>query len=175
MSPRRDLVDPASSMLYFANMYRYVGGVLGMEGVPLYKQAQQGEGLAVAFTWPLSLIANEEMLGRAKKRQLWFTIAKALAFTRPELALGRTHSLEDLDLLIQAAASLVNPGFPVSLDPREVQKVQKKLQRGLSPEATSALARVVRGWRPDKALADSAVLRRGGGAHGQPRRDPPRR
>ena len=154
LNPRRDLVDPASSMLYFANMYRYVGRVLGMEGVPLYKQAQQGEGLALAFTSPVSLIANEDMLGRSKKRQLWFTIAKALAFTRPELALGRTHSLEDLDLLIQAAASLVNPGFPVSLDPREVQKVQKKLQRGLSPEAVSALTRVVRGWRPDKALAD---------------------
>lgn len=154
LNPRKDAVDVGQSMLYFANMYKYVGRVLGTEGVPLYKSAQQGEALAVGRTWPVSLIASEEMLGRSNKKQLWFAIAKAMAFTRPELALGRVHSLEELDLVLQSAVSLVNPRFRTTLDPRELQRVQKSLQRVLSPEAMEALSRVVRGWTPDNALTE---------------------
>ncbi|MDF1566326.1 MAG: tetratricopeptide repeat protein [Deltaproteobacteria bacterium] len=151
---RKDRVDVASSPLYFANMYRYVGKVLGMEAVALYQRLDQTEGLAVLNTSPLSLAASEEMLGRSSKRELWFAIGKAMAFCRPELALGRVLDLEHLDLLLQSAASLVRPGFPVNLHPQEVQRTQAQLRKVLSPEATQALARVVRDWSPERALAD---------------------
>jgi golgin subfamily B member 1 len=154
LNPRKDRVDVASSMLYFANMYRYVGQVLGMEGVPLFQRQDQTEGLAVAGTFPAALVASEEMMGRSRKKELWFTISKAMAFTRPELVLGRLHGLEELELILQSTVSLVNQRFRVTHDPREVQKLQRKLHRALSPDALQAIAQAVSRWKTDNVLGD---------------------
>ncbi|RMG14254.1 MAG: tetratricopeptide repeat protein, partial [Deltaproteobacteria bacterium] len=152
--PRRDRIDPAESMLYFANTYKYVARVLGTEGIPIYKSAAQQEGLGVGNTFPVCLLASEEVLGRSKRGHVRFTLAKALAFARPELALGRVHGLEELEVILQATASLVHPAFPVTQDPAAVQRVQRALGKALSPEALGALQRLVHGWRPDRLLSD---------------------
>ena len=153
LNPKKDKVDPSSSMLFFVNIFKQVGQVLAMDGVSLYQRADQTEGLAVANTFPASLVASEEMMGRSRKKELWFNIAKALSFTRPELAIGRLHNLEEIELILFAAVTLVMPNLPAAQDPR-VQRLQRSFQRALPSGAMQGLSAAVSQWRPDNMIHD---------------------
>src|SRR5690606_36324309 len=69
---KRDRVDVATSMLFFANAYRYVAHTCGMEAMELYK-VQWVAGLTLADTWPHCLVAGEELFtDQRPKQELYF-------------------------------------------------------------------------------------------------------
>ncbi len=143
VNKKRDRVDVQSSMLFFANMFKYVSRTLAMDSVELYKVAGQN-GLVVGNTFPVCYLAGENMFKDRPKRELWFTIAKALAFSRPELAMARLHPPEHVEAIVQAAVSLAIPGFRITADPQLVAAHQQLLGGSLSEAARPALFRAAR-------------------------------
>jgi tetratricopeptide (TPR) repeat protein len=135
LNPKRDEIDVAGSMLFFVNMYKYVARTLGLEGLRLFK-ADQGAGrLQFVSTDPPGIVAGEEMFRERPKKELWFSIAKAMAFARPELRLARLMPHDQLDVVFQAACSLGTSRFVVTADPHLVEKLKHQLEKTL-PEKT---------------------------------------
>jgi hypothetical protein len=143
VNPKRDRVDVAQSMLFFANMYKYVARAFSMEAAELFK-IPGISGLALGNTWPICFLASEDMFKDRPKKELWFAIAKAMAFSRPELAMARLHPPEELEAIFQAALYLAVPTFRPTADPQELQKQGRKLEKGLSETARPALFRAAR-------------------------------
>ncbi len=149
---KRDKVDVSNSMLFFANMYKYAAKTLGVEALDLYKVAGL-TGLGLGNTFPICMLAGEDMFKDRPKRELWFMIAKAMAFTRPELAMVRLHPADEIEAIVQAAVSLAAPNFAISADPELVAQQQRRLGSSLSEQARPALFRAVK-----EALADPGSL-----------------
>ncbi|HUB09934.1 MAG TPA: tetratricopeptide repeat protein, partial [Myxococcales bacterium] len=143
VNPKRDRVDVASSMLFFVNMYKYVARTLSMEAHELFK-VPGAAGLALGNSWPICFLAGEDMFKDRPKKELWFAIAKAMAFSRPELAMARLHPREELEAIFQAALYLAVPSFRPTADPGELQRQGRKLEKGLSEAARPALFRAAR-------------------------------
>jgi hypothetical protein len=149
---KRDKVDVSSSMLFFANMYKYAAKTLGAETVDLYKVSGL-TGLGLGNTFPICLLAGEDMFKDRPKRELWFQIAKSMAFLRPELAMVRLHPADEIEAIVQAAVSLAAPDFAISADPELVAQQQRRLGSSLSEQARPALFRAAK-----EALADPRSL-----------------
>jgi tetratricopeptide (TPR) repeat protein len=143
VNPKKDRVDVAQSMLFFVNMYKYVARAFSMEAAELFK-VPGVTGLALGNTWPICFLASEDMFKDRPKKELWFAIAKAMAFSRPELAMARLHPPEELEAIFQAALYLAVPTFRPTADPQELQKQGRKLEKGLSETARPALFRAAR-------------------------------
>ncbi|MHB1846452.1 MAG: tetratricopeptide repeat protein [Deltaproteobacteria bacterium] len=150
---KRDRIDVAQSMLFFVNAYKYVARVLGMEALELFK-APGVTGLALGNSWPVCILAGEDVFKDRPKRELWFLIAKALAFSRPELALARIHPPDELDAIFQAALMLAVPTFSPSADPAGIERVGRRLEKALSDTARPALFRAARECVADPARRD---------------------
>jgi hypothetical protein len=69
------------------------------------------------------------------KKELWFVIAKAMSFARPELRLARLMPHDQLEVLFQAACSLGTSRFVVTADLHQVEKLKHQLEKVL-PEKT---------------------------------------
>jgi tetratricopeptide (TPR) repeat protein len=135
LNPKRDEIDVAGSMLFFVNMYKYVARTLGLEGLRLFKSAQAGGRLQLVSTDPPAIAAGEEMFQERPKKELWFSIAKAMAFARPELRPARLMPHDQLEVVFQAACSLGTSRFVVTADPHLVEKLKHQLEKTL-PEKT---------------------------------------
>jgi hypothetical protein len=71
------------------------------------------------------------------KKELWFSLGKALAFQRPELFMARLMPHDQLDLVFQAACAVGTSRFVVTADPHLVEKLKRKLEEVL-PEKVRA-------------------------------------
>ncbi|HEX8908762.1 MAG TPA: tetratricopeptide repeat protein [Anaeromyxobacteraceae bacterium] len=135
LSPKKDEVDVAGSMLFLVNMYKYVARTLGIPAPRLFRPGEAGARLQLLPLTPAALLAGEELFRERPKKELWFTIGKAMAFLRPELTLARLMPHDQLDAVFQAAASLGTSRFVVTADPHLVQKLKQRLEKAL-PEQT---------------------------------------
>jgi tetratricopeptide (TPR) repeat protein len=127
-------VDLGSSLLFFANMFKYVARTLGM-GMPRLFRVEGPPGrLALVPTEPLGMVAAESLFQERPKKELWFAIGKAMAFARPELLLSRLMPHDQLEVVFQAACSLGTSRFVVTADAHQVEKVRQRLARTLPPE-----------------------------------------
>jgi hypothetical protein len=140
VNAKRDRVDVAQSPLFFVNTYKYVAHALSMETAGLFK-VPGASGLALGNSWPVCFLAGEDMFQDRPKKELCFAIAKAMAFSRPELAMARLHPPEELEAIFQSALCLAVPTFRATADPEELQKQGRKLEKGLSEAARPALVR----------------------------------
>jgi golgin subfamily B member 1 len=131
LNPKKDELDVQSSMLFFANMFKYVERTLGFRDLRLFRQEEVPARLQVLPTDPPGLLAAEEMFRERPKKELWFAIAKAMAFARPELLLARLMPHDQLDLVFQAACSVGSSRFVVTADPHLVEKLKRELERTL--------------------------------------------
>ncbi|MFL5271536.1 MAG: tetratricopeptide repeat protein [Anaeromyxobacteraceae bacterium] len=145
---KKDEVDVAGSMLFFVNMYKYVARTLGVGAPPrLFRSAQVGARIQLVPLAPAAFAAGEELFHERPKKELWFTIAKAMAFLRPELMLTRLMPHDQLDAVFQAAASLGTSRFVVTADPHLVQKLKHRLEKSLSVETrTQTLKKLARAY-----------------------------
>ncbi|HSD22085.1 MAG TPA: tetratricopeptide repeat protein [Anaeromyxobacter sp.] len=132
LNPKKDELDVRGSMLFFANMFKYVERTLGLEGhLRLFKKDDVPQRLQLVPTEPPGLVASEDMFRERPKKELWFAIAKAMAFARPELLLARLMPHDQLDLMFQAACSVGTSRFVVTADPHLVEKLKRELERTL--------------------------------------------
>ncbi|HEU4383787.1 MAG TPA: tetratricopeptide repeat protein [Anaeromyxobacteraceae bacterium] len=134
LNAKRDEIDLAGSMLFFVNMYKYVARTLGLEGLRLFRSGEGGRLLLVS-TDPPAIVAGDEMFRERPKKELWFSIAKAMAFARAELRLARLMPHDQLEVVFQAACSLGTSRFVVTADPHLVEKMKHQLEKSL-PEKT---------------------------------------
>ncbi|HEX9289657.1 MAG TPA: tetratricopeptide repeat protein, partial [Anaeromyxobacteraceae bacterium] len=131
LNPKKDEVDVAGSMLFFANMFKYVARTLGLAAPRLFRSGEAGARLQLLPVQPPGLLAGEELFKERPKKELWFSIGKALAFARPELALVRLMPHDQLDAVFQAAASLGTSRFVVTADPHLVERLKRRLEKAL--------------------------------------------
>ncbi|MBK9518008.1 MAG: hypothetical protein IPO09_11750 [Anaeromyxobacter sp.] len=128
---RREEVDVAASMLFFANMFKYVARTLAVEPLRLFRRDEPGARLQLVPTDPAGLLAAAEVFQDRPKKELWFLIAKAMAFARPELFMARLMPHDQLDLVFQAACSVGTSRFVVTADPHLVAKLKRQLEQFL--------------------------------------------
>lgn len=146
---KRDRVDLGSG-LFFVNAYNLVARALGIEAPELYKAAGV-TGLTVVNTWPVAIVAGEDMFTDARsKKELYFAIARALVFTRPELAMARLFRETDLERILQAAVSLGEPRFRTTMVQSEIDAIRTRLQKTLPPAAQQALQKLAYGYARDR-------------------------
>ncbi|HTP50152.1 MAG TPA: tetratricopeptide repeat protein, partial [Anaeromyxobacteraceae bacterium] len=131
VNPKKDELDVEQSTLFFANMFKYVQRTLGMKGHRLFKKAEVTVGLQFVPTAPPSFLAADEMFEARPKKEIWFAIAKAMAFARPELTMARLMPHDQLDVVFQAACSVGTSRFVVTADPHLVEKLKRELERTL--------------------------------------------
>jgi golgin subfamily B member 1 len=129
--PKKDELDVQGSMLFFANMFKYVERTLGFRGLRLFRKEEVPSRLQVVPTEPPGLLADEAMFKERPKKELWFAIGKAMAFARPELYLARLMPHDQLDLVFQAACAVGTSKFVVTADPHVVEKLKRELERTL--------------------------------------------
>lgn len=147
-------IDPAKSELFFAGAYAHVARVLGVPPPPLYPVAA-AQGIHVVGTYPVAIVAGEELFGAAlKKKELYFLLAKRLAFARPALTMAALHRAESLEFLVQAAAAMGEPGYRPPGDGKEVDRLRRRLEKALPAEARKAVAEAGSRWLRDPAKPD---------------------
>jgi len=129
--PKKDELDVQGSMLFFANMFKYVERTLGFRGLRLFRKEEVPSRLQLVPTEPAGLLADEQMFKERPKKELWFAIGKAMAFARPELFLARLMPHDQLDLVFQAACAVGTSKFVVTADPHLVEKLKRELERTL--------------------------------------------
>jgi tetratricopeptide (TPR) repeat protein len=131
LNPKKDELDVEGSMLFFVNMFKYVTRTLGLPGLRLFRKDEVPSRLQLVATEPPGLVAAEEMFKERPKKELWFAIAKAACFHRPELFMARLMPHDQLDLVFQAACSLGTSRFVVTADPHLVEKLKIQLEKVL--------------------------------------------
>jgi hypothetical protein len=129
--PKKDELDVQGSMLFFANMFKYVERTLGFKGLRLFRKQEPDPRLQLVPTEPAGVIADDSKFTERPKKELWFAIGKALAFARPELYLARLMPHDQLDLVFQAACSVGTSKFVITADPHLVEKLKRELERTL--------------------------------------------
>jgi hypothetical protein len=128
---KKEELDVQSSMLFFANMFKYVERTLGFKGLRLFRKPEVAARLQIVPADPPGLLADEEMFRERPKKELWFAIGKAMAFARPELFLARLMPHDQLDLVFQAACAVGTSKFVITADPHLVEKLKRELERTL--------------------------------------------
>ncbi|MGC3998107.1 MAG: gliding motility protein [Anaeromyxobacter sp.] len=132
LNPKKDELDVQGSMLFFANMFKYVERTLGFRALRLFRRGgAQATGLQLLPTDPPGLLAGDDLFEERPKKELWFAIGKAMAFARPELFLARLMPHDQLDLVFQAACAVGTSRFVVTADPHLVEKLKRELERTL--------------------------------------------
>ena len=131
LNPKKDELDVRGSMLFFANMFKYVERTLGFEGLRLFRRDEVASRIQLVPTEPAGLVAADEMFRERPKKELWFAIAKAMSFARPELFMARLMPHDQLELVFQAACSVGTSKFVVTADPHLVEKLKRELERTL--------------------------------------------
>jgi golgin subfamily B member 1 len=134
IDPRKAEVDLASSMLFFCNMFKYVARTLGVKPPRLFKVEGPPGRIGIVPTEPLGLAAAADLFQERPKKELWFSIGKAMTFARPELLLARIMPHDQLEAVFQAACSLGTSRFVVTADPGTVDRVKRQLAKVLPPE-----------------------------------------
>jgi hypothetical protein len=143
LHPKKDELDVAGSMLFFVNMYKYVARTLGLAAPRLFRPGEPGARLRLLPLAPPALVAGEELFQERPKKELWFTIGKAMAFLRPELTLARLMPHDQLDAVFQAAASLGTSRFVVTADQHLVEKLKRRLEKVLPEQARTQKLKVL--------------------------------
>ena len=131
VNPKKDELDVESSSLFFVNMFKYVQRTLGLRGLRLFRKGDVPVGLQFVPTAPPGFLAAEEMFEARPKKEIWFAIAKAMVFARPELTMARLMPHDQLDMVFQAACSVGTSKFVVTADPHLVEKLKRELERTL--------------------------------------------
>ena len=126
--------------MYFVTQLKYVRGVLNVGAFELWEKLDGAEALApLALEVPtLAIGKGNPMLRDTNARALWFQIARQVSGLRPAFMLPRTLGVQRFNALIDVTIKLVEPRYPMSADPREVQEVERALTKIAGPLANAA-------------------------------------
>ena len=135
LNPRKDEVDVDGSMLFVASLLKLAARAMALPVPRLFRSREPGGRLQVLPVAFPALAAGEELFQERPRKELLFTVGKAMAFLRPELVLARHMPHEQLEAVFQAAVSLGTSRFEVTADQALVQRLRSRLERTL-PEQT---------------------------------------
>jgi hypothetical protein len=161
INPKRHLLEVASAPEYQIHHYRYVAKVLGMEQVSLFspflvatrdrmaKKSTEAApdpmvGVEICHTDPISLRVGGKFFSETGQKEVYYLLGRTMALLRPELALTSRLSAERLEAVLQAAISLSVDRFRFSADPRAIDTERRALEKALTEQARTALARVTK-------------------------------
>jgi tetratricopeptide (TPR) repeat protein len=136
LNPKKDEVETEGSLLFFANVFKYVTRTLGLRTVRLFRRDEVPSRLQLVSTEPVGLVVADSMFEERPKKELNFLLGKALAFARPELFMARLMPHDQLDLIFQAACSAGTSKFVVTADPHQVEKLKRTLEKTLPENVT---------------------------------------
>lgn len=151
---KKDQIDVRQSELYFANMMRYVGKLLNLQGIDLFKKAGSMEPLRLLHTQPPALVAgeNNDIFRESAQRVVLYHIGRNLAYARPEMFLSRVHPGDELRDLLFGLCVVYNRSLGHNGDPREVERWAQVFERlpppalkRLQPLARDAYAELMKG------------------------------
>jgi len=91
----------------------------------------------------VSLKAGGQLFAELSQREQYFLIGRALAFTRPELALARVLPADRLEAIFQAAVLAGVPSFQTTADPKAIEAEYKLIEK-FEPQHRTTLARLSR-------------------------------
>jgi golgin subfamily B member 1 len=169
--PKRHLIDVSQGAEFHLSHYRYVSRLLGMEQIALYSPflvatreriakrtseaaADPMVGVEVIHTDPIGVRVGGKFFGEAGQREAYYLLGRTMALLRPELVMTARVSAERLESIMQAAISLSVDRFRFTADLRAIDTERKLLERALSEQARSALARVTREYVKDATPND---------------------
>jgi len=116
-------------------MMRYVGKMLNIPGIGLFKRSGSMEPLRMLNSQPPALLAGEncEIFRESAQRVVLFHIARNLAYARPELFLARIYPGDELRDLLFGLCLVYNRGLKHSGDTHEVERWAQALERLPAP------------------------------------------
>lgn len=128
---KKDQLDVRQSELYFASMVRYVGKLLNLAPLDVYRKSGSMEPLHFVNAQPPALVAGEsnEIFRDTSQRMLLFQIARNTAYTRPEMFLGRTLAAHELRDLLFGMCVAYNRTLKHSGDAREVERWAQAIEK----------------------------------------------
>ncbi len=161
INPKRHLVDVNAAQEYQIHHYKYVARLLGMETVALYspflvttrermakKTAEPAPepnvGIEICHTHPACLKVGGKFFSETGQKEVYYMLGRAMALLRPELALSQRLSGERLEAVFQAALSLSVDRFRFTADPRALDTERRMLEKSLTEQARTALARITK-------------------------------
>jgi hypothetical protein len=146
--------------MYFVTQLKYVRGVLNVGAFELWEKLDGAEALApLALEVPtLAIGKGNPMLRDTNARALWFQIARQVSGLRPAFMLPRTLGVQRFNALIDVTIKLVEPRYPISADPREVQEVERALTKIAAPLANAARPLVAELLKARQAVTTKAFL-----------------
>ncbi len=155
LHPKKHRIELGESKEPALNNLRFIARSLGFESLVLYspflaaritgraeRHPDEGVGIRVNPTAPLSLFIGEPLLREADLQQLTAHLAATLALLRPELGMAVLLPPDGLSLLIEAALTFGDPSYVPRGDPKQLKVEQKRLGKALSAEGKTALARL---------------------------------
>jgi golgin subfamily B member 1 len=161
ISPKKHVIDVASSQEYQIHHYRYVSRLFGMEQVAIFspfltvtrdRMAKRTSepapdpvlGIEVIHTDPVAIRLGGKFFSETGQKEIYYMLGRSLALLRPELALTQRLSAERLEAVVQAAISLSVDRFRFTADIRAIDVERKALDRQLTQQGKDALARVTK-------------------------------
>ena len=163
ITPKKHFIDIASAPEYQIHHYRYVSRLLGMDQVSLFspflvttreRMAKKTTdpapdpmvGVEICHTEPVCLRVGGKFFSETGQKEIYYLLGRTMALLRPELALTQRLSVERLEAVLQAAISLSVDRFRFTADLRAIDVERKALERQLTEQARSALARVTKDY-----------------------------
>ncbi|MBS1151710.1 MAG: agmK, partial [Myxococcaceae bacterium] len=161
INPKRHLVDVNAAQEYQIHHYKYVARLLGMDTLALYspflittrdrmakKTAEPAPepnvGIEICHTHPACLKVGGKFFSETGQKEVYYMLGRAMALLRPELALSQRLSGERLEAVFQAALSLSVDRFRFTADPRALDTERRALEKALTEQARTALARITK-------------------------------
>lgn len=163
INPKKHLLDVAQAPEFQMHQYRYVAKLLGLEQVPVYspflvakREQLSGRtneaapdplvGVEICHTDPAAIRLGGRFFQETGPKELQYLVGRTLAMLRPELALAQRLSAERLEAVLQAAISLSVDRFRFTADRAAIDAERRLLDRALTQQARSALARVTQAY-----------------------------
>ncbi|MBC7794909.1 MAG: hypothetical protein H7Z43_14485, partial [Clostridia bacterium] len=149
---KKDFIDVRTSELYLATRMRYIGKLLNIHGVDLYKKGGSMERLQVIPAQPPALMAGEanDIFRETDQRLLLFQVGRNMAYARPELFVGRVHAGDALRDVLFGLCSVYNQGLTHNGNVREVERHYQTFSR-LPQQALTRMAEAVKAAYPHLA------------------------
>ena len=138
--------------LLLARLVHEAATVFDLERVPRVYESDAVDGFVpAARPWPTFLVSPALLSGRSEA-ELRAHVGLRLAMSMPGRTLAVMLPAERLKLLLAAVIHHVHSGFDVELTP-DMERVQRRLRRGLDPAWSDALRAAVQRLFTDERLA----------------------
>lgn len=161
LNPKKHFIEIATAPEYQIHHYRYVSRLLGMDQVSLFspflvttreRMAKKTTdpapdpmvGVEICHTDPVCLRVGGKFFSETGQKEIYYLLGRTMALLRPELALTQRLSVERLEAVLQAAISLSVDRFRFTADLRVIDVERKALEKHLTEQARTALARITK-------------------------------